>query len=166
MVKRGRGAGYTLIEVMLVVAILGIMSTVGARLLLQANRFFILTKTRGDLQKEARAIMYVITRELRQAQSATIILDRQSAAQPFYSRITFTKVSGTTMSFRQNGTQLQQVVGNQTMTLSKNLSYLAFTFPRSDDMTIVSVSMTLQEAIYQGQKKALHMAAEKVRVMN
>lgn len=166
MVTRSRKAGYTLMELMMVVAILGIVSSVGANLLLNTNRFFIFTRTRLDLQREARSAMYVMTRELRQAQSASIVMDRLSASQPFYSRITFTKIQGTTMTFQQSGNQLQQVVGNQKTVLSKNLRYLAFTFPRSDDLTILSVSVTLEESIYQGQKKALHMASEKVQVMN
>ncbi len=106
MVKNARRAGYSLIEVMLVVAILGIVSSVGAGMLLQVNRYFILTKTKNDLQKEARAAMYVMTRELRQGQSNTILIDRLATSQPFYSRITFTKIQGTTISFYQSGNQL------------------------------------------------------------
>ncbi len=167
MVKSSRGrAGYTLIEAMLTVAIIGIVSSLGARMLIQANRYFILTKARTDLQKEARGAMYILTRELRQAQSASIVISRASASQPYYSQITFTKEQGSSMTFQQSGNQLVMKWGSHTETLSKNLRYLAFTFPRSDDMTIVSVSMTLQTNIYQGRTKALHMASEKVQVMN
>ena len=171
MVKRGRRAGYSLMEVMMVVAILGIISSVGAGLLLQANRFFIFTKTKGDLQRQSRASMYVITRELRQAQANTIVIDRLGVGQPFYSRITFAKVGGSTLSFMQNGKKLLMVpngclVASCQKVLADNLLYLAITFPRSDDLTIVSVSMTLQENIYQGRTKALHMASERVQVMN
>jgi hypothetical protein len=150
----------------MVVAILGIMSSVGANLLLQTNRFFILTRTRGDLQREARSAMYVMTRAIRQAQAQSITIDRAATNQPYYSRITFTKIQGTTMSFQQNGNQLVQVVGNKQIAISKHLRYLAFSFPRSDDLSNLSVSVTLEESIYQGRTKALHMASEKVQVMN
>ena len=163
---RGRRGGFTLVELMMVVIILGIISSIGAGVLLQANRYFLMTRTRIDLQKEARAALYVMTREIRQAKSATIVIDRLSTTQPFYSRITFTTIDGVTMSFQQSGNQIQQVVHGGTRALSKNLNYLAFTFPRTDDMTILSVAVTLQEAIYQGQTKALHMASENVQVMN
>ncbi len=158
-------AGYSLTEMMVVVAIVGILATVGGRVLLQVNRYFIMTNTRSDLQREARALMYVINRNLRQAQSATIVVDR-AAGQPFCTRLTFTKVQGTTMTFYQNGNTLVQLVGTKTRTLSKNVKYLAFTFPRSDDLSIVSVSVTLEKGIFQGRTKSLHMASEKVRVMN
>lgn len=150
----------------MVVAILGIISGMGAAMLLQVNRFFIMSRAKLDLQREARATMYLITRALRQAQASTIVLDRHSSSQPFYSKITFTKVDGDSLVFRQDGTALQMVDGVNVRTLSNNLKYLAFTFPRSDEMTIISVSMTLQTSTYEGRVKALHMASEKVQVMN
>lgn len=167
MVKRTRrNGGYSLTEMMLVVAILGILSTVGPLLITQTNKFFLMTTTKADLQKEARAAMYVINRALRQAQSNSITIDRLAAGQPFYSRITFTKIQGTTMSFHQNGNQLIMTQGTNIKILTKNVRYLAFNFPRSEDLTIVSIGMTLEKATYGGQTKALHMASEKVRVMN
>ena len=164
MVRQKR-FGYTLVEMMIAVAILGVMSSVAARLTLQVNRFFILTRVRLNLQREARGAMYVITRELRQGQANTIVID-QVTGQPYYSRISFAKIQGQTMSFYQSGGNLMMRTGTQTSTLSTHLIYLGFTFPRSEDMSILSVSMTLQESIYQGGKKALHMASEKVQVMN
>ena len=164
MVRIPRRAGYTLVEAMLVVAILGIIASIGANILLQVNRYFILSQARLDVQKEARAAMYVMTRNLRQAQSNTILIDR-AAGQPYYSRITFV-VNTTTMTFEQQGNELIQSVKGGQIPLSKNLQYIAFTFPRSDDITIVSVSITLQKQIYQGRSKALHMASEQVQVMN
>ena len=149
----------------MVVAITGIIASVAPLLLVQVNRFFVLSRVRADLQGQARGIMYIITRELRQAQNATITID-QASGQPYYSRVTFTKQQGTTMCFYQSGGKLMQQVGTNIHTLTTSLVYMAFSFPRSDDMTILSVSMTLQETIYQGQLKALHMASEQVRIMD
>jgi len=184
MVRRlRRRAGYTLMEAMLVVTILGIIASVSAGMLIGVNRYFLLTRTKVDIQRQGRSILYVITRELRQAQSNSIVIDRASTSQPFYSRITFNKVIPSTgtaqttqwMQFEQVGNELIQRAVPQgapanaqagSIVLTNNLNYLAFTFPRSDDMTIVSVSLTLQEATYQGQEKALHMASEQCQVMN
>ena len=166
MVRRPRArAGYSLTEMLMVVAIIGILASVGSRVMLQVNRYFILTNTRADLQREARAAMYVINRNLRQGSIGSITIDRASS-QPFYSRLTFTKITGSQMVFSQSGTNLVQTVGTKTRTLSKNVKYLAFTFPRSDDLSVISVSITLEKSIYQGRVKALHMTSEKVRVMN
>lgn len=158
--------GYTVTELMLVVAILGILGTAGAQLLINVNRFFMMTTAKAELQREARAAMYLINRSLRQARSTTITVDRASTSQPFYSRITFTTIQGTTIRYYQNGNQLVRLIGNNSKVLTKNVRYLSFHFPRSDDLTIVSVSLTLEKSTYEGKKKALQMASEKVRVMN
>jgi len=125
-----------------------------------------MTRAKVELQQEARATMYIITRALRQSSAASITISRANSSQPFYSKITFTKQQGETMAFQQEGVTLYQLINGHRRVLSRNLDYLAFTFPRSDDMGIISVSLTLKKGIYEGRSKALHMASEKVRVMN
>jgi prepilin-type N-terminal cleavage/methylation domain-containing protein len=169
MVKR---PGVTLMELMMVVAIISILFAVGAPMMKQANRQFIMVRSKKELQQEARSIMYILTRALRQAQGDTITITLAAANQPFYSKIQFTteQSSSTAVSntyvFQQEGTVLYQIIGGKKRPLTQNLYYLAFTFPRSDDMSIISVSLTLQKGIYEGRTKALHMASEKVRIMN
>lgn len=157
--------GVTLAELLIVVAILGIIVMFGPDAMTQITRFFILNRARIELQQEARISLSNITQSIRQAQSATVAID-QASGQPPYSRIAYTQIDGAAVTYWQSGTDLLRQVGTNQATLSRDLRYLAFTFPRSDDMTIVSVSMTLEKAIYQGMTKALHMASEKVQVMN
>ncbi len=157
--------GMTFMELMIVVAILGILALIAPSLVTKSTQLFVLGRTKLELQREARAIMYNVTRELRQAQSSTVVID-QGSNQPYYSRIRFTKAQGSNITLRQQGGSLIFSEGIHVSTMTQNLSYLSFTFPRSDDMTIVSVALTLQQQIYGGALKALHMASEKVRVMN
>jgi len=157
--------GFTLTELMLTVAIIGVVGALGAGILIQVTRFIQLTQTRIDLQREARAIFSIINRNLRQATTSSIQID-QLSGQPYYSRIRFTRVDGKTFTFYQQNQKLimQTTGGNQT--LSENLRYLVFACPKSEDLSIISVSMTLEKSIYEKGKKALHMASEKVMVMN
>jgi len=157
--------GVTLMEILMVVAIIGIVAMIAPPMISQTAKVFVLSKAKLELQREARAATYVITRELRQAQSNTIIID-QASGQPYYSRIQFIDIQGASVTIAQKGTSLLLTKGIDVTTLTNNLAYMSFTFPRSDDMTIVSVALTLQEQIYNGLYKALHMASEKVRVMN
>jgi hypothetical protein len=148
---------------MIVVAIIGIIFSLGPNLYIQVRRFFFLSNARVELQRDARGILELMTRRIRQAQSATMVMD-QAPGEPPYSRISFTDQDSKYTVYYQNGKNLMMVVNNSTTTLTSNLRYLAFALPRSDDMSIVSVSLTLEKSIYQGQTKALHMASEKVRV--
>ncbi len=146
--------------------ILGIIALIGPPLIIQANQNFVLGRTRIELVREARAAMALINKNLRQAQSNTIKID-EATGQPYYTRITFTKVTGESISYYQSGRNLiQRLPNGATNILTKDIRFLAFSFPKSDDMTIVSVAVTLERNIYQGRTKALHMASEKVRVMN
>jgi prepilin-type N-terminal cleavage/methylation domain-containing protein len=161
----GRRRGFTLVETVITASILCLLALVIAPLLLHSTRFFLLNRTRVELQRDARASLATVTKALRQASSPTIVIN-QGAGQPYYSQISFSDVGGVSYVYRQNGTQLEEQRGAQTRVLSDDLRFLNFYFPRSDDMTIVSVSLTLEKAIYEGKTKALHVATERVRVMN
>lgn len=164
--------GFSLVEMLMVVAILGILSMVGPQLMVQLQNFYLQTRARGDIQRDARTSIENINRFLRQAQYRTIIIDSLSGQGP-YSRIRFTTVSGATttisganVDFHQNGTQLVELVNGKQTILSNNLVYLAFTFPRSDYPRLVSVSLTMGEATYKGQTLDLELTVQKVRIMN
>jgi prepilin-type N-terminal cleavage/methylation domain-containing protein len=157
--------GWTLTELLVVVAIIGMAAMLAPQAINQSTKIFVLSRAKLELQGEARATIYVITRELRQAQSNSIVMD-QAIGQPYYSRIRFTTIQGKNVTIAQSNNTIQLTMGSDISILSKNLAFLSFAFPRSDDMTIVSVALTLQQQIYGGAFKALHMASERVRVMN
>jgi len=158
--------GFTLVELTIVIAIIGIISVGISIILNQTSKNFMLSKARLELQTEARSIMYLSTRNLRQAQSDTISITRHNSSQPFYSKITFTKVDGKQYSFYQEGSNFVMSYAGFNRVLTKNLRYLAFTFPQSNDMSIISISMTLEKSTFEGRTKSLHIVSEKVMIMN
>lgn len=164
MRKPGGRRGYTLTEMMLVVAILGAVSTVGPLMLTQMQNFYLMTSARNDIQRDARASLDVMNRFLRQAKQATILIDTDTGGP--YSRIRFRHVDGRYMEFHQTGKKLVQTIGATTTTISDNLLYIAFTFPRTDDPSIVSISLTMGKSIQLGRRKVLELTIQKVRVMN
>lgn len=157
--------GYSLIELMMVVAIVGVIAMVGPNLMIQMQNFYLLTTARTEIQRDARSSIDNINRFLRQAKYRSIIIDSPSGQGP-YSRIRFTHIDGRSFEFSQTGTSLIQKVDGKATTLSPNLMYLAFSFPRSDYPRLVSVSITMQKQTYKSQKKALELTVQKIRVMN
>ena len=150
---------------MVTVAIMGILSTMGPTIFMNLHRFFLQHSARGEIQSEIRVIMDNMDRTIRQA-SVNSINVSQDSGQPPYSKIYFTTVDGRTITYKQNGRQLLEIVNGNTKTLSKNIYYLAFTYPKTDTNTVISISITLQKATFEGRTTALQMAITKVRIMN
>lgn len=157
--------GYTLTELMIVVAIVGSVSTVGPLMLTQLQNFYLMTTARNDIERDARNSLDFMNRFLRQAVDGTIVIDTPASQGP-YSRVRFKHIDGRYVEFRQSGSSLLAVVDRNTTVLSKNLVYIAFTFPRSEDPTIVSVSMTMGKAIQLGRRKVLELTIQQVRIMD
>ncbi len=162
---KAQESGFTLTEMLLSVAILGILFTVIPVLLLQMTKLQRQNEARIEIQREARVALDLVNRQLRQAQAASVTIDRVSN-QPFCSRIQFTKEDGNSVNFHQNGTNLNMMVSGSTTTIAKNLLYMAFTYPATSDRALISVSLTTQKATYNQEVKNLQLSVEKVRLMN
>src|SRR5687767_4594822 len=100
-ITRAAPAGFTLAEVMITVAILGIVFALAPKVMIDTYKFFRLTIARSEIQRDARAALDLINRRLRQAESDTVVVDRKDANQPPYSRVTFNTVQGSTLAFYQ-----------------------------------------------------------------
>jgi prepilin-type N-terminal cleavage/methylation domain-containing protein len=157
--------GTTLTELLIVVAIVGVMASVAPLMMKQLENFYLMTTARNDIERDARNTLDVINRFLRQAIGSTIVIDTPTS-QGIYSRIRFKGVDGRNYEFRQSGTSLLQDIGGVQSTISKNLVYIAFTFPQTDNPTIVSVSLTMGKSIQLGRRKVLELTIQNVRVMN
>ena len=157
--------GYSLVELMMAVAIIGILATVGPTMIISMQNFFLMTSARYEIQRDGRTMLDTVNRYLRQAVSSTVVIDTPAGQGP-YSRVRFKHVDGRYMEFRQSGSKLIQVIENATTTVSSNLIYIAFTFPRTDDPTIISVSITMGKSIQLGRRRVLELTIQKVRIMN
>lgn len=159
-------AGFTLTEMMIAVAILGIIGSMAAGYLTQVVRFWKINQARVEIQRDARSVLALINRQLRQGKKSTIRINQLSSSQPPHSKITFNDADDKTYSFFQENNQLKWAVGSSTKVLSENLRYLAFTMTRTDDFSIVSMASTFEKATFDEKTKALQLSVEKVRVMN
>lgn len=162
MVKR---KAFTLVEVMVTVAIIGILFTMGPATFMNLQRFALQHTARSEIQSEIRVIMDNMDRAIRQATAGSVNVS-QDAGKPPYSKISFTTADGRSITYKQSGRQLLQIADGNTKVLSKNVQYLAFAYPRTDANTVISISITLQKATFEGRTTAIQMAITKVRIMN
>ncbi len=154
-----------MVELMIAVAIIGILGMVVPNLLINITRFFRVNNARIETQRAARDSLSQINQSLRQAYASSINISQESG-QPPTSSISFSTVDGRNIKYFQSNKSLYYVVGGSTKAVASGLSFIAFNYPRTDDASILSVSVTYEGSTYQGGTKTLQMAIEKVRIMN
>jgi prepilin-type N-terminal cleavage/methylation domain-containing protein len=164
MVKLKSQNGFTLPEVIVVMTMVMILALVAPRLFTDMIRFYQFHNAKIDVQRDARVSLDVVNRFLRQGLQSSVTID-QLAGQPPYSRITFQMPNSETVEFYQKGNQLYQV-GLSTSVLSQNLQTLSFMYPRTNDPSIISVSMTMSKPTFRNDADVVEVAIEKIRVMN
>lgn len=150
---------------MIVVAILGIVSLTVPSFLRNITRFNRLTSARLETQRSARDALNQIMNVLHQAQASTLLISQESGQSP-YSSASFRTIDGRNLKYFQKGNNLYFANGSSTRTIASGLRYIAFSYPRTDDDGIISVSLTFEKGTYEGGSKTLQMAIEKVRIMN
>ncbi|PKM92558.1 MAG: hypothetical protein CVU80_02725 [Elusimicrobia bacterium HGW-Elusimicrobia-4] len=156
--------GFTLVELMINVAIISIIAFTLTSLFLKWIQFWQLSKAKTEVQRDARTCISAINRNLRQSTASSVVVDRYDSNQPPYSRISFTKKDKTHIYY-QKGQEFYQVVDSTTC-LSKSLRAVLFIYPQTSDDSIINVSLTFEKKTYSSQTKALQLSVEKVRVMN
>jgi len=158
--------GWTLVEVLIVVTMIGVLSLSVSSIFYNIWQFYKMSYAQKEIQEEARVIMELIRRNLRNGISDTIVISRYDDTQPYYSKIDFNTLDGSRVSYYQIDRTLYQEIDGNKKVLSKNVTYFAITPSKTYELNIISVAITLEKEVYELKKKALHMASEKVMVMN
>ena len=163
--------GTTLVELMITVAIIGVLFSVGPDLFKNTFKIWRLTEVQTEVQQDARVTLNLIESLLRQAKTSSVTLTRLDSSQPPYSKIQFTTPAGDTYYFYQSGTNLwiyhlspTAVVHNRI--IATNLRYIAFGYPVSTDEMLLSVSICYERSTYEKQTKDFYLSTQKIKVMN
>lgn len=135
--------GFTLIEAMIVVAIMGIIGMVVSRMLRGGMQGWYFNVGHMSSQRQIRVARDTFTKFVRQASAATVIIDRLNASQPVLSMITFVDSAGNSRAFFQKNNQFYAGLwsGTRTNVSSTNLllpNYLqraSFYYPDSKNFS-------------------------------
>ena len=118
-------AGFSLVELIVVIILTGILAAFGAQMLGKTLQSFVLSKdvTKGDWQ--ARVALERLTRDLRMVRAPANLIIVPATA------ITFSDTDGNNVNYSLSGSSLMR----NTQPLADGISGLAFTYLRSDGNT-------------------------------
>jgi len=126
-----RAGGFTLIEVVITLIVVGVLATIGARIMSTAFQTYFAGREIAQDDAQVRYALERMTRELRGVRSpADLTISTQN-------KIKFVDFSDTTISYRLSGTQLQRSQDNETsyQPLAENINTLTITYLRNDGQT-------------------------------
>jgi len=128
-------ASFTLIELVTVIAILGILAGIGAPLAITLVESFDYSLYRKDLSEKSNSALRRISRELRRIKDDTSVY---TASQTTFSFVV--DDSGDhTIQFNLNGTNLERIYDGTTDTLLSDVASLSFTYLDSSGTELSTV---------------------------
>jgi len=129
-------AGFTLVELVLVVLILGLISGIFAAVFSEGNHMFDTVDARRELTQEGRMALLRIVRETRQVRSSSDVVGADIDTFSFYGvndslyTIEFSGISGGDVTFRR---------GAVIQTLASGVDSMAFGYYQSDGNLAVPI---------------------------
>jgi prepilin-type N-terminal cleavage/methylation domain-containing protein len=141
--KLKKSLGFTLIELILVIAVLAIISAVGSRIVAKGLTGYIASQNMIDSDWQARIALESMTREIRNIRSVSNI----TIATP--TRLTFVDTFGITIDYTLSGTNLME--GAQV--LADGISTLSFTYYDNNyastliiaNINVIQINMTVTQ---------------------
>ncbi len=160
--------GMTLIETLITVAIIGIIASVMWSVFIQGFRMWRLSSAQAEVQRDARRILDLMIRNIRQADTGSdITISRHpDDDDPPFSKISFKHINGKDYSYFQDGRKFYQTVAGKESRLGENIRNLIFSIVESDNDRVVSICLCLEKGTYEGKTKTSKLSVRKVRIMN
>lgn len=130
-----RKRGFSLIELIMAIMILGIIAGVGAPLIIEVSEAWIFQTQRKELSESARIAMDRMIREIRR------ILDRASVITANSTTFQFIDIDNRNITFGISGTVLTRSVNGIPYRLASNISSLSFTYYDSAGAVIATPTL-------------------------
>ncbi|OGS19307.1 MAG: hypothetical protein A3J83_07240 [Elusimicrobia bacterium RIFOXYA2_FULL_40_6] len=163
-----KNSGLTLIELMVVAVILGIIMLAVNEFLGNGLQFFSSNQAKLEIQRDARRIINLLNRNLRQSRASSIVISSYDTNQPPWSYISFETIDNKSYHFYQKDTKMYMcdLTRGATQQIAENLRHLTFCYPMLPNDEIISISLCFEKYSLSRNVKSLQLSVEKVRIMN
>ncbi len=160
--------GFTLIELMIVVALLGILGYGIMKFFSNTYRTWWQTSQQIDAQQKARVAMDEMTRFIRQARPVVDIVVGEQAGEDPNTMITFTHIDERQISYFQFGDSLRRVVdGVTTDVIPEDLVSISFVLDNPISPTQVDIlNLTVQTPAMGAQQGSITFLRKRVFLRN
>jgi len=164
----GKQKGFTLIELMVVVALLGILGYGIVKFFTGTFRVWWQASQQIDAQQKARAAMDEMTKFIRQASPVTGIAVSQQAGEDLNTMITFTHIDRRQFQYYQSGDSLKRVVnGNNSDIIPENLASIYFVLDSTFSPTQVDIStLAVQGPVIGGEQGSITFPRKRIFLRN
>ena len=125
-----RKNGFTLIELVVVISVVGIISTIVGSILLGAIDAWTFKFNRNDILWDSRLAIDRMTREIRTIRNATSVTTASS------SQLRFIDAGNKDITYSMSSTNLNRTENGTVNLLAENVSSLAFTYYDANDAVI------------------------------
>lgn len=161
-----RSPGYTLVELSIALAAIGLLTIVSSRLIVLSWRACRADQSWVEVQRDGRTALNFIESTLRTARPGSVVLGRESVSEPPYSRIEFTDTAGQAVRIYQSGGSLYVNKGASAHRLSRDIDTLFFLYPDSSQEDLLGVSLCLAKSSYQGNKRSYFHTVQRIRLIS
>jgi len=160
--------GFTLIELMVVVALLGILGYGIVTFFTNTFRIWWQTSHQIDVQQKARTAMDEMTKFIRQARPVSALVVGKQAGEDSDTMITFTHIDGRQFQYYKSGDSLIRVVdGATTDVIPEDLASIYFILDSTSSPTQLDIStLTVQTPGIGGEKGSITFSRKRIFLRN
>lgn len=128
--------GFSLIEYMMVVVIMGVIIAIGAPLVFEATDAWLLQSKRKEMSESAKIAMDRMAREIRRIQSRTSVATANSSS------FRFTDIDGRDITFDTSSATLRRTENSAVNTLADNVNSFSLIYYDANGATIATPSVS------------------------